>query len=169
MWDLISFVPWWVWLVLLIVVIIGGVGAVAAPQVPNYGGRKYFFTKSEWFFYRRLTQAVQGRYLVVGKARIADVLYVRKGKSRKAWWRAFTQISSKHVDYVLLSPQNGEIVACIELDDASHRRKDRQQRDRFVNQAFAGAGIPLLRVPTNKDYDPEAIAQALDRATAPQN
>ncbi len=33
----------------------------------------------------------------------------------------------------------------IELDDASHRRARRQRRDRFVDEVFAAAGLPLQR------------------------
>jgi len=45
-----------------------------------------------------------------------------------------------------------EIVGAVELDDASHRRSDREARDFFVNVIFSGAGIPLVRVPAQSQY-----------------
>ncbi len=40
----------------------------------------------------------------------------------------------------------------IELDDASHKSFDRQDRDEFVERIFADAGVPLLRVPARRQY-----------------
>ena len=40
----------------------------------------------------------------------------------------------------------------IELDDKSHQRKDRQERDAFVNSVFEAANLPLLHVPVQRAY-----------------
>jgi hypothetical protein len=40
-----------------------------------------------------------------------------------------------------------EILFCMELDDPTHNRKDRIERDKLVNTAFYDAGMPLIRVP----------------------
>ena len=40
----------------------------------------------------------------------------------------------------------------IELDDASHGRSDRQERDTLVDQILAVAKIPILRVPAKTAY-----------------
>ncbi|AJY53126.1 DUF2726 domain-containing protein [Halomonas sp. KO116] len=131
---------------------------------PSYDGRQYLFTKTEWGFYRYLAEAAGDQYLVMGKPRIADVLFVRKGQTRSDWARAFSRISSKHIDYIILDPIEGRIVAGVELDDPSHQRQDRQERDIFVNNAFAEAGIPLLRYPTASSYDTQLIAQDIQEA-----
>ncbi len=46
----------------------------------------------------------------------------------------------------------------IELDDASHRRSSRQVRDEFVENACKAAGLPLLRVPVQREYNSREIA-----------
>lgn len=131
---------------------------------PSYVSREFLFTKSEWLFYQALAAATEHRWLVMGKPRIADVLSVNRNLKKSDWGRAFVKISSKHVDYILLDPDTGAIVACVELDDRSHQRKDRQERDAFVNAAFLEAGIPLLRYPTANAYDPSAIRRDIAKA-----
>ncbi|MGP9510807.1 MULTISPECIES: DUF2726 domain-containing protein [unclassified Halomonas] len=121
----------------------------------RYQSRRFLFTKTEWHFASTLQEAIQADWLMMGKVRIADILAVERHAkvSKSDWFRAFTKISSKHIDYVLVSPKTGIIECCIELDDPSHNRKDRIERDVFVNNAFAQAGLPLLRIPTAKHYD----------------
>jgi len=53
-------------------------------------------------------------------------------------------INRKHVDFLLVRSNDLAPVAGIELDDSSHEEEDRQQRDVFVDEAFASAGLPLL-------------------------
>ena len=38
------------------------------------------------------------------------------------------------------------------LDDKSHQRSDREQRDRFVDGVFGAAGLPILHVPVRTGY-----------------
>jgi hypothetical protein len=45
----------------------------------------------------------------------------------------------------------------VELDDSSHARPDRQERDVFVDEVFEVAGLPLLRVPAKSAYSPAAL------------
>lgn len=126
--------------------------AVVAVGLRGVGRSRYvreqtLFSATEWAFLRALDEAVGGRYRVFGKVRIADLMTPSKKGGRKAWWRAFTQISSKHVDFVLVDLRTAEIVAAIEVDDRSHARKDRSVRDTFVDRAFQDSGIPLIRFP----------------------
>lgn len=137
-----------------------------SPRKSVYGRQHYLFTKSEWPFMRALMAEFGNDYLIMSKVRIADVLKVRQMRSRKAWWRAFAMISSKHIDFVLLDRGTGRILCGIELDDPSHRKADRQGRDAFVNRAFAGAGLPLLRIPTRRQYDMKKLRQQVQRCLA---
>lgn len=51
----------------------------------------------------------------------------------------------------------------IELDDDSHERKDRRQRDMFVNALFAATGIPLLRIHVREVEQVEKLVETLTR------
>lgn len=129
----------------------------------RYKSQRFLFTKTEWHFAQTLQDAIQSDWLMMGKVRIADLLAVERHPkvSKSDWFRAFTKISSKHIDYVLVSPKTGIIECCIELDDPSHNRKDRIERDVFVNAAFEQAGLPLLRIPTEKHYDALALRKQI--------
>lgn len=137
-----------------------------AKRRPRYEARPYLFTKTEWRFAQSLCTAIGTDYLLMGKVRIADLLSVERQQKfdRSSWMRQFAKISSKHVDYVLIDPATGKVACCLELDDASHQRADRIQRDVFVNGAFKEAGVPLLRIPTSKHYDVEVLRQRIRSA-----
>ena len=66
----------------------------------------------------------------------------------------------------LSAPRSGEHepVMGVELDDASHARPDRQDRDEFVDQVFEAAGLPLLRVRAAASYSPQHIADLVRQA-----
>lgn len=43
-------------------------------------------------------------------------------------------------------------VLAVELDDQSHQREIRKDRDAFVDGVFAAAGVPLLHIPAKNTY-----------------
>ncbi len=45
-----------------------------------------------------------------------------------------------------------KMLSVFELDDKSHQRQDRRERDAFVDQVFKAAGLPLLHVPARRGY-----------------
>ena len=126
---------------------------------PRYIPREYLFTATEWRFAQALQAAIGREYFMMGKVRIADLLAVESHPKikRSDWMSRFAKISSKHIDFVLIDPETGKVVCCIELDDKSHQRADRIERDIFVNGAFKQAGVPLLRIPTQSSYDIQAL------------
>jgi hypothetical protein len=52
----------------------------------------------------------------------------------------------------------------IELDDLSHQRADRKERDMFVNRLFASTGVPLLRLPVQELDHLERLVEELTKA-----
>ena len=73
------------------------------------------------------------------------------------------RISQKHVDFLICDKKGFSIIGVVELDDRSHFRADRIKRDRFVDAALAGAGIPILHHPVKLQYDPTDIRQKLSQ------
>jgi very-short-patch-repair endonuclease len=78
---------------------------------------------------------------------------------RRKW---LGKILAKHVDFVLCDPESLAPLLAIELDDASHDRPERKERDEFVDHAFESAGLPLLRIRNGSSYDPAALRQLID-------
>jgi hypothetical protein len=148
-------------LVLAIVVV-----ATLWLAVPRYERKERLFSPAEWAFFRVLEETIGSEYRIFAKVRIADVLRPKKTANRRAWWRAFTKVSSKHVDYVLVDRVTGTIEAALELDDKTHDRKDRRVRDAFVDRAFAQARVPLIRVKAGRDYRRRELALRISQAIA---
>jgi len=159
---LIGFWPFWVGLVVVVAVLLllrmYSIGQKRLPYVP----RERLVTKTELRFYKSLHKAVLDDWQIFAMVRIADILRVEKGvKNRRGW---LNKILAKHIDFVLCDPNTLEIVMGIELDDRSHQRADRIERDEFVNSAFESAGIPLLRVPTRPKYLSREIRELIDES-----
>lgn len=77
------------------------------------------------------------------KVRLADLLNVPKNISKYHTW--FNHVKAKHVDFVLVD-NDLNIKVIIEVDDKTHSREDRKQRDDFVDKAFAQLGIEVLHI-----------------------
>lgn len=117
-------------------------------------------TPAELHFFKTLDLVIDGRLAIVPKVRIADLIEVSSTNSR-ARMRIFRSISSKHIDFVLADPAKFHPIAAVELDDSSHQRRDRRQRDIFVDEVFDKAGLPLIRIRAARSYEKSEIAKAL--------
>lgn len=124
------------------------------PAQPAYRLRDDFLTPTEADFFGALREATDGRWLVMSKVRLADLVHPPGGRE---WQAAWNKISRKHVDFVLCDPATVQPLVVIELDDRSRRRADRVERDAFVDRVFADANLPLLHVPVRRAYDPRAL------------
>lgn len=102
--------------------------------------------------------------LLLAKVRLADAIAVDETKTgirTSAWWKAFNGISSKHIDFLLCNPVTTKPILAIELDDATHQRKDRKARDENVDAACKTAGLAILHVPAAMRYDSAALANRI--------
>ncbi len=107
--------------------------------------RRDLLTSNELEFYQILYPIVcQHGWQLLMKMRLADIMAVRKGT--EDYMAYFNKIKAKHTDFVFCDPDTLEILAGLELDDPSHNRPDRIERDVFVDNAYAAAGIPLIHV-----------------------
>jgi hypothetical protein len=118
-------------------------------------------TPSEQHFYKVLSSTINGQAIIMVKVRIADLLKVRSTIKQKHFWSYFSKISQKHIDFVLIDPTTFKTICLIELDDKSHLRLGRSNRDKFVNRIMAQTGIPLYRFRVQRRYDRSDISQTL--------
>jgi hypothetical protein len=123
--------------------------------------RKSLFTAAERSFLGVLESVLPAGVRIFGKVRLEDILGVKAGLERGERQAARNRINRKHVDFLLVRSTDMAPVAGIELDDSSHEEEDRQQRDAFVDEAFASAGLPLLHVPAQKSYNPTDLKAKL--------
>ncbi len=61
---------------------------------------------------------------------------------RSRWRTTCNRLGSKSVDFAVID-QNGRVMLVIELNDSSHDRPERHDRDKLVRAALNQAGIPL--------------------------
>lgn len=126
--------------------------------------RRFLLTQNEAAFFRVLTAVVADRFRISCKVRLADIITC----SDRDWKLGYAnRISQKHIDFVVSCAQTSRIVACIELDDCSHRRRERRGRDAFVNRLFRDARVCLIRVPARWEYDEEVVVEYLNRRGLP--
>ena len=128
-----------------------------ASRLP-YRRRDDFLSPAELSFFRILERAVAGKFKITVKVRIGDLLFVPRQKGSRAHEN---KINRKHVDFVLCDPATMKPQLVIELDDASHQRPDRQERDRFVDDAFAAASFPILHVKAKSSYSVAELTQRI--------
>ncbi len=156
---LINYWPIWV----LGVMLIAGLALMRLYSQPShlpYVARGKLVTKSELRFYKSLYKAVQDDFEIFAMVRIADILKVEEGHPNYRKW--LNKILAKHIDFVLCDPGSLEPRVCIELDDQSHQRPDRIERDAFVDLAFESAGLPLVRIEVQKSYPPREVRELID-------
>ena len=128
------------------------------PTIFPYLTRDHFLTSAEISFYHVLSSVVSAKATICPKVRLADIFYVSTPDKN---FSHFTKISSKHVDFVLCDPQTMRPILGIELDDKSHSRPDRQERDEFVKKTFEAAELPFLQIPVKMGYDPKELSSRL--------
>lgn len=126
----------------------------AGDRLP-YRQRDDFLSAAEISFYHVLRQAVGERVTVCAKVRLSDVFFVARSNENTS---ARNRIQQKHVDFLLCDPATMHPLAGIELDDASHARRDRQERDELVGKVFEAAGLPLVRFPAQRAYSQAEVA-----------
>lgn len=156
---------WIIWIALIFVVL-----AFVLSRIPQQaGGEQEFsyekieplFSPAERSFFGVLTQAVNERAVVLGKVRVADVLRPTKGVGKSQWQKAFNRISAKHFDYVICAPDTLVVLAVVELDDKSHAKRNRVERDILLDSACADAGLPLHRFKVAASYSIAEVRQVL--------
>lgn len=134
------------------------------PSSLPYKSRTYLLSKGEAAFYHVLLPLVGNQCTIAMKVRLSDIVKC----SREAWRAGYgNRIVQKHVDFVLIDARNTRILGVIELDDRSHDRQSRRDRDDFVDAVLGSAGIPIAHVRAASHYDRNAVRERLSAVLAP--
>jgi hypothetical protein len=135
-----------------------------APETLPYRVRDDFLSPAEASFYHVLQSMLGERLTICPKVSLAELFFVAQGEAHQTYQN---KIDRKRIDFLLCQPQTLKPVLAIELDDSSHQRADRQERDAFVEQVFAAAKLPLVRVPVRAAYDTRELASLFQAAMQP--
>jgi hypothetical protein len=128
--------------------------ALSLEDLP-YRLRDDFLSPAEKSFYQVLKNVLGDDLAICSKVSLGDIFFVARPNENKS---AYNRINRKHVDFLVCDPKT--MVPClgIELDDSSHQRQDRVERDAFVEAVFAAANLPLLHVPVRMGYNTTEIS-----------
>lgn len=131
----------------------------SSDSVFPYKKKKYLLTIAEKNFYDALSIAINNtNYYICPKVRLADIIYVSETDKRQSY---FNKIKSKHIDFLLCDKNSMSPILAIELDDNSHLRDDRINRDVFLDKALKSAGLKFVRFRVQQSYDINAIKEKL--------
>ena len=122
--------------------------------------RDDFLSPTELSFCRVLEQLVGRSLRVCPKVNLGDLFFVVRPNEHPGFRN---KIDRKHVDFLLCDPNTFTPRLGIELDDASHARRDRQERDAFVDALCAAATLPLLHIRAQASYDARQLLQEIRR------
>lgn len=138
----------------------------------TYARLPALFTPAERDFLCALDQAVGKDWRVFGKVRVVDLLAPHRGFAVRLCRRATRRISRQRIDFVLCRPGDLAPVCAIELDESLPGRRSskgyskmlRHRRDVFLVEAFAGAGLPLMKMDMHCAYAPAELRIRIEAA-----
>jgi len=123
-----------------------------------YQAAESLASKGELAFYAVLQAAIEDKALICPKVRMLDVISAHQTEN----WQSYNnRLMQKHIDFVLCEPRTLRPLVAIELDDRTHQRKDRQERDEFINQVYQAAKLPVLHIKAEAHYEPVTLRQQL--------
>lgn len=117
-----------------------------------YQKKIYLLTQNELKFYKLLKSITDKNNLnLFSQVSLYEVINAKDIKS-------FNKIKSKTIDFVI-TDTNCRVKLCIELDDSTHIRENRQKRDEFVDKLFNTLDIKLIRIPVQNFYNLNDLEQ----------
>jgi hypothetical protein len=126
---------------------------VTDTQRLPYRLREPFLASTELALYRTLVELMGDRYSICPKVSLNDVFYIVRPNENVHFFNKFFR---KHVDFLLcdlqtLAPAFGvDIVRPISKNEA-------RESDKFLDDLFTNAGLPLVHVPSSESYDPSDV------------
>lgn len=128
----------------------------------QYSRKDFLITRAEHECFDAIVSAVGENYYVFPQLHLSTIINHRvRGQM---WYGALAHINRKSVDFVLCDKKYLSPKLAIELDDSTHERADRVERDREVERILKDAGLPLLRLQNHSRLDPVEIGQKIREA-----
>jgi Protein of unknown function (DUF2726) len=135
------------------------------PEKLPYCMREDFLSPAETSFYLVLKSVVGAGLVICPQAALSAIFFVPRSEYSQAYQN---KIDRKRVDFLLCNPKTLKPVFAIELDDSSYTRPDRQEQDAFVEEVFATAHLPLVRIAARQAYNTSELI-ALFQAAMQKN
>ena len=112
--------------------------------------------------FKTLNEIFGAKWFVIPQVHLSALLNHKvKGQN---WNAAFRHINGKSVDFVLVGKESYKIICAIELDDSTHNRTDRKERDNEIERIFSEAKIPLARISKFENMTKQEIINVITGA-----
>jgi hypothetical protein len=121
----------------------------ADNQRSPYRLKEPFLTTTELALFRVLNQMAEGRYLICPKVALNDLFYIVRPNENVHFFNKFFR---KHVDFLMCDPQTLAPVFGVEILRPISKNEAREF-DKFMDELFTDAGLPLVHVPSGETYD----------------
>lgn len=125
-----------------------------------YRLRETFLSTPELALLRVLQNMVQGHYAVCPKVALNDIFYIARPNENVHF---FNKIFRKHVDFLLCEPDTLKPAIGVELVKPVARNETRET-DRFMQDLFLSAGLPLVHVPSSDRYSESDLVELIQLA-----
>ena len=120
-----------------------------------YRLREQFMSTPELALLRVLQRMVRSHYVICPKVALNDIFYIARPNENVHF---FNKIFRKHVDFLLCEPDTLKPAFGIELVKPIAKNEAREA-DKFMQDLFLSAGLPLVHVPSNDQYDEDDLAE----------
>jgi very-short-patch-repair endonuclease len=84
------------------------------------------------------------KYYIFPQVHFSKIIYADGQQNFRNQY--FNKIDRKSADFVLFDKATVSPMLVIEVDDSTHNRRDRVERDDFINSVLEKCGIPIVHV-----------------------
>ncbi|MGB1263672.1 MAG: DUF2726 domain-containing protein [Cognaticolwellia sp.] len=119
------------------------------------------FTPAEKNFQNLVEQAMGGRYRILNRVKLADIVNIRNGVSNRASQTAINNANSKYLDFVICERDSMKLLGVIDLVDTNGKGY-KVKKDWFVSGALEAAAIPHIRIKVKANYTIDEIRACIN-------
>lgn len=120
-------------------------GSKEKYDLSRYYLKNSIVTPIEKWMYNIIKDELTEEYFVAPKVGIKDFVGVKKGNN---YMKYFGHIAQRHIDFLVCKKDTLSPAFGIEIDDTSHERQNRKDRDQENDQIYNAIGIKVLHMPT---------------------
>lgn len=131
------------------------------PDALPYHVRDDFLSPAEQSFYHVIKSMMGDHLAICPKVSLGDIFFVSRPHENRG---AINRIRMKHIDFLICDPKTMKPLFALELDDSSHSRSDRVERDAFVDRVFEAAELPLIHIPVRATYNTSELGVLFKQA-----
>lgn len=126
-----------------------------------FDSKQVIFTSAEKNFQNLVEQAMGGKYRVINRVKLADIVTIRNGVSDRASQSAVNNAEGKYLDFVICDRHSMKLLGAIDLVDTQGKGY-KIKKDWFVSGALEAASIPHLRIKVKANYTLEEIRSCIN-------